>query len=250
MCPESCADVGICVITFTVMCMQIQTEIQICRTKCLCVHAGTLSQEPRTTSRMSLYEQVSTWLAVTVGGAARLPVNIQLRKERRSTLTQPWESFWRIPRDVSKSESRHAACSLEVGLFTRLLVLTDCKTSHWVRSFYGRGDSCISPSLNSAAGALESRRVTVICVPLHFIVMFFMHLCSCITRQVVTDTWDRTINIEVWSSPAKQLKLSVLVEAGSRGGSTKRSQPRHQIFTFVHKWDVKVSKLWTTRDSE
>lgn len=148
---------GICVITFAnrlplmnVVYMQIKMEIQTCNSKrpiCLLVHAGTLSQETRTTLRMSLYEQVNTSeLSQSSAGTARLPVNIQLRKEQWSTLTQPRESFWWIPPDVSKSESRHAACSLEVGLFTRLLVLTGCKTSHWVRSFYCRGDSCISPS--------------------------------------------------------------------------------------------------------
>lgn len=64
------------------------------------------------------------------------------------------------------------ACSLKVGLFTRLLfVLIDCKTSHWVPSFYWRRDSCISPpfKLKLRDVPLESFCVPVICVPLLFI---------------------------------------------------------------------------------
>lgn len=81
--------------------------------------------------------------------------------------------LWWIPKDVSKSESSREACSLKVGLFTRLLlVLINCKTSRWVRSFYWRADSCISPpfKLNLRDEPLESLCVAVICVPLHFIV--------------------------------------------------------------------------------
>lgn len=129
----------------------------------------------------------------------RLPANIQQRKEQWNTLTQPWDTFWWIPKDVSKSESSHEACSLEVGLFTRLLlVLTDCKTSHWVyAAFIGEETVVYHLPLNSTSGTCLWKA----CVSPWFVSFssllscFLMHVCSCITQQVVTDARDRSINI-------------------------------------------------------
>lgn len=81
------------------------------------------------------------------------------------------QSCW-FPGDESKSESSHRAYSLKVGLFTRLLlVLINCKTSHWACRFYWRVDSCISRpfKLELRDVPLGSLCVAVICVPLHFI---------------------------------------------------------------------------------